>query len=99
VVIVVKPMQEIRLMRQACGADYRQHCSGTEIGGGGAVQCLVSHASSLSATCKGAVGAPGEKFLTEKGRGALRTGGGKENGAAEAIELAAPSCCLSTGPS
>lgn len=62
VVIVLKPRQEIALMRQACGADYREHCSGTEIGGGRAVQCLVSHASSLSATCKGALSGLGQKF-------------------------------------
>jgi hypothetical protein len=41
------------LMREACGADYRAHCSGVRILGGAAIACLAEHKSSLSATCKG----------------------------------------------
>lgn len=60
--IVLKPRQEIMLMRQACGNDYRKYCSGTEIGGGRAMQCIVSHASSLSGTCRSALGKLGQRF-------------------------------------
>jgi hypothetical protein len=62
VVIVLKPGQEVALMRQACGADYRDHCSGVRVRGGAALRCLVSHASSLSASCKGELGRLGQKF-------------------------------------
>ena len=60
--IVLKPREEMALMRQACGADYRAHCNGVRIVGGGALTCLVSHASSLSPTCKGVLGKLGQKF-------------------------------------
>ena len=62
VVIVLKPGQEIALMREACGADYRAHCDGVRIIGGGALSCLVSHASSLSQSCKTVLGKLGQKF-------------------------------------
>jgi hypothetical protein len=62
VIIVLQPGQEIALMRRACGPDFRQNCSGVALGGGRAVQCLVSHASSLSGTCKGALSKLGQKF-------------------------------------
>lgn len=62
VVVVLKPRQEIMLMREACGNDYKKFCSGTEIGGGRAVQCIVSHASSLSGMCKSALSGLGQKF-------------------------------------
>jgi hypothetical protein len=61
-VIVLKPRQEIALMRQACGRDYRRNCGGVAMGNGGAVECLVAHASSLSSTCRGALGKLGQKF-------------------------------------
>jgi Cysteine rich repeat len=61
-VIVLKPGQEIALMREACGADYRAHCDGVRIIGGGALSCLVSHASSLSPSCKTVLGKLGQKF-------------------------------------
>ena len=50
--VVLKPREEIALMRQACGADYRAYCDGARIVGGGALGCLISHASSLSPSCK-----------------------------------------------
>jgi hypothetical protein len=62
VVIVLKPGEEIALMREACGADYRAHCDGVRIIGGGALSCLVSHASSLSQSCKTVLGKLGQKF-------------------------------------
>jgi hypothetical protein len=61
-VIVIQPGQEIALMREACGSDYRAHCAGVRIIGGGALQCLVSHASSLSQSCKSELGKLGQKF-------------------------------------
>lgn len=61
-VIVVQLGQEIALMRETCGADYRAHCAGTRIIGGGALSCLVSHAASLSAACKGELSRLGQKF-------------------------------------
>ena len=60
--VVLKPREEIALMRQACGADYRAYCDGVRIVGGGALSCLVSHASSLSPTCKRVLGKLGQKF-------------------------------------
>ena len=62
VIIVLNPGQEIALMRQACGADYRDHCNGVRVRGGAALRCLVSHASSLSKWCKGELGRLGQKF-------------------------------------
>jgi len=62
VIIVLQPGQEIALMRQACGADYRAHCAGVRIIGGGALSCLVSNAASLSAPCKSMLGNLGQKF-------------------------------------
>lgn len=61
-VIVIQPGQEMALMREACGADYRAHCAGVRIIGGGALGCLVSHAASLSAGCKAELGRLGQKF-------------------------------------
>lgn len=60
--MVIQPRQEIRLMREACGADYRAHCAGVRIIGGGAVSCLVSHAASLSAACKNEMSRLGQRF-------------------------------------
>lgn len=62
VVIVLQPGQEIAVMRQACGADYRAHCNGVRIIGGGALSCLVANSASLSASCKGALGKLGQRF-------------------------------------
>ena len=62
VIIVLEPGQEIAIMRQACGRDYRTYCSGVRVIGGGALSCLVSHASSLSSTCKRVLSKLGQKF-------------------------------------
>jgi hypothetical protein len=62
VVIVLEPGQAAALMRQACGADYRAHCNGERILDGAALRCLVSNASSLSGSCKTALGKLGQKF-------------------------------------
>ena len=61
-VVQLQPGQAIGLMRQACGADYRAHCAGVRIIGGGALACLVSHAQSLSPACKGELSRLGQRF-------------------------------------
>ncbi len=61
-IIVIQPGQEIALMREACGGDYRAHCAGVRIIGGGALGCLVSHAASLSAGCKAELSRLGQRF-------------------------------------
>lgn len=60
--VVLQPKQEMALMRQACGRDYRNYCAGVRIVGGGAVSCLLSHAASLSQGCKSALGSLGQRF-------------------------------------
>jgi hypothetical protein len=60
--VALQPKQEMALMRQACGGDYRNYCAGVRIIGGGAVSCLVSHAASLSQGCKSALGSLGQRF-------------------------------------
>jgi hypothetical protein len=62
VIVVLEPGQEIALMRQACRRDYRTYCAGVRVIGGGALSCLVSHASSLSSGCKSVLGRLGQKF-------------------------------------
>jgi hypothetical protein len=51
----VTPRQEIRLVRSACGSDFRTYCSGMQPGGGRVVECLRANAASLSPTCQGAL--------------------------------------------
>lgn len=60
--IALQPKQEMALMRQACGGDYRNYCAGVRIIGGGALSCLLSHAASLSQACKSALGSLGQRF-------------------------------------
>lgn len=49
------PRQEIRLVRSACGGDFRTYCSNVALGGGRAVECLRANAASLSPTCQSAL--------------------------------------------
>jgi hypothetical protein len=58
----LKPGQEMAIMRQACGSDYRSYCAGVVIEGGSALGCLLQHAASLSATCKGELRKLGQQF-------------------------------------
>jgi hypothetical protein len=51
----MSPRQEIAVLRQFCGADYRALCAGVRPGGGRAIACLRANAPSLSARCKGAL--------------------------------------------
>jgi hypothetical protein len=46
-------------IRAACRSDFMANCSGVTPGGAEALQCLKSHAASLSAACQGAVAATG----------------------------------------
>ena len=47
--------QEIFLVREACGPEFRAYCGGIQLGGGNAVNCLRAHSSKLSGACKGAI--------------------------------------------
>jgi hypothetical protein len=53
--VVLTPRQEMGLMRDACGYDYRAFCSGVRIMGGAALNCLMANAGSLSGGCKSAL--------------------------------------------
>ena len=48
--------QEMALMRQSCGGDYRAYCRGVQPGGGRAIACLSENETRLSPACKGALG-------------------------------------------
>lgn len=47
--------QEIFLVREACGPEFRAYCGGIQLGGGNAVNCLRAHSARLSGACKGAI--------------------------------------------
>ncbi|MGJ4928745.1 hypothetical protein ACQR1I_06430 [Bradyrhizobium sp. HKCCYLS2038] len=49
----LRPLEELRIVRAACGADARAFCSGIEPGGGRVAQCLAANAGSLSPACNG----------------------------------------------
>ncbi len=48
----MSPRQELAIVRQACGPDYRRLCRGVPLGGGRAVGCLADHHASLSRICQ-----------------------------------------------
>jgi len=48
---------QLRNVRQACGADYRVHCAGIPLGGSASIACLKRNITTLSGTCKQALGA------------------------------------------
>ena len=48
----MSPREEMALMRQACGADYRTYCRGVRPGEGRAIACLRDNAASLSPGCQ-----------------------------------------------
>lgn len=48
----MSPRQEMAIMRQACGADYRRLCAGVPLRGGLALRCLANHSMSLSHACE-----------------------------------------------
>lgn len=47
--------EEARLMRNACGSDFRAYCEGVSLGGGRALACLAANERRLSPVCKGAL--------------------------------------------
>jgi hypothetical protein len=49
------PRQEMALLRQSCGADYRTYCRGVRPGGGRALACLEENRQSLSPQCQNAL--------------------------------------------
>jgi pyruvate/2-oxoglutarate dehydrogenase complex dihydrolipoamide acyltransferase (E2) component len=51
----MSPRQEMRILRFACGPDYRALCGGIPPGGGRVVACLRSNAASLSPSCRRAL--------------------------------------------
>ena len=53
-----RPSQaQLRNVRQSCGADYRIHCAGIPPGGSASIACLKRNITTLSGTCKQALGA------------------------------------------
>lgn len=52
----LRPREELRVLRSACGGDAQTLCSGVAAGGGRIAQCLASNASSLSPACKSVLG-------------------------------------------
>jgi hypothetical protein len=53
-----KPSQaQLRSVRRSCGADYRVHCAGLPPGGSASIACLKRNITTLSGTCKQALGA------------------------------------------
>jgi hypothetical protein len=49
--------EELALLRQSCGGDFRAYCSGVPLGGGRAIACLRAHADALSPQCGDALSA------------------------------------------
>ena len=48
----MRPLEEARVLRSACGADARTICGSVQPGGGRIMQCLATNAASLSPTCQ-----------------------------------------------
>ena len=46
------PRQEMAIVRQSCGPDFRRLCSSVALGGGRAIACLKNNFSNLSPTCQ-----------------------------------------------
>jgi hypothetical protein len=47
--------QELAMVRNACGADFRTYCRGVRLGGGQAMECLAANEARLSPSCRGAL--------------------------------------------
>lgn len=46
------PREEMAIVRQSCGPDFRRLCSSVALGGGRAIACLRNNLSNLSPTCQ-----------------------------------------------
>ncbi|MGH7045439.1 MAG: cysteine rich repeat-containing protein [Stellaceae bacterium] len=53
----MSPRQQLTIVRQYCGGDYRALCRGVPLGGGRAIACLRANASSLSPGCRNVLSA------------------------------------------
>lgn len=53
--VALTPRQEIRIVRESCGPDFRRLCGTVPLGGGRAIACLRANAASLSPPCQGAL--------------------------------------------
>jgi hypothetical protein len=49
------PLEQLVLLRRACGADARAFCAGVPLGGGRIMECLMAQAPSLSPPCRDAL--------------------------------------------
>jgi hypothetical protein len=47
----MRPREMLLVLRSACGADVRTLCAGVPAGGGRVIECLATHATSLSPAC------------------------------------------------
>ena len=54
--LVLRPREELFVLRSACGGDVRALCGGIPVGGGRIIQCLASQAASISPACKEVLG-------------------------------------------
>ncbi|WP_246702605.1 hypothetical protein [Starkeya sp. ORNL1] len=53
--VALTPRQEIMIVRQTCGPDFRRLCSTVPLGGGRGIACLRANAASLSPGCQSAL--------------------------------------------
>jgi hypothetical protein len=51
------PRDELRVLRESCGGDFRAYCRNVPLGGGRAIACLRAHADALSPQCGDALSA------------------------------------------
>jgi hypothetical protein len=52
----MRPLEELRVLRSACGGDARALCGAVQPGGGRIIQCLAAQAAALSPACKDVLG-------------------------------------------